>query len=172
MPSPVSWKITPLPPLHTCRRHHRHSHACARMLTLILYMLVQIFVLLGLLVSTLWIENDFLLFYRELSRYSSILFLLLQILLLIEFGYSWNEKWLEYDERNECEGSCCGWKTAIIVSSLSMYIGSIVLWVVMYVVFGKEGCGAQLTLITLTIIVCVALTILSCTKVTREHECP
>ena len=55
-----------------------------------------------------------------MARYASFLFLLMQILLLIEFGYSWNEKWLEYDEKNECEGTCCGWRTAILISSLGM----------------------------------------------------
>jgi len=126
---------------------------------------VKVFALLTLLVTTLWVSNDFLEVYREMARYASLLFLLMQILLLIEFGYSWNEKWLEYDERNECEGTCCGWKTAIIVSAFGMYVGSIVLWVVMYLVFGKEGCGAQLTLTSLTIIICVALTVISCTKI-------
>eukprot|EP00326_Haptolina_ericina_P006902 CAMPEP_0181202122 /NCGR_PEP_ID=MMETSP1096-20121128/18669_1 /TAXON_ID=156174 ORGANISM="Chrysochromulina ericina, Strain CCMP281" /NCGR_SAMPLE_ID=MMETSP1096 /ASSEMBLY_ACC=CAM_ASM_000453 /LENGTH=474 /DNA_ID=CAMNT_0023292605 /DNA_START=81 /DNA_END=1505 /DNA_ORIENTATION=+ len=124
----------------------------------------KVFVLLALLTCTLFIDNDFLQGYRELARYLSFLFLLMQILLLIEFGYSWNEKWLDYDEKNECEGTCCGWKTAILVSAGGMYVASIVLWVVMYVFFGKEGCGAQLTLITVTIIITVILTVISCTK--------
>jgi len=125
---------------------------------------VKIFVLLGLLCCTLLISNDFLLVYREMARYASIVFLGLQILLLIEAGYAWNEKWLEYDEKNECEGSCCGWRTAILIASLGMYVASLVLWILMYVFFGKEGCGAQLTITTLTIILCIVLTGIACSK--------
>jgi len=126
---------------------------------------VKVFVLLSLLISTLWISNDFLQAYREVARYASFLFLLMQILLLIEFGYSWNEKWLEYEEKHECEGSCCNWKTAILISSVGMYSFALTLWIIMYAWFGKEGCGAQLTLTTLTIIITVGLTIVSCTKI-------
>jgi len=125
----------------------------------------KVFVLLTLLVCTLFIDNNFLQGYREVARWLSFLFLLMQILLLIDFGYSWNETWLEYDEKNECEGSCCGWKTAILICSGSMYVASVVMWVLLYHWFGGDGCGAQLTLTTMTIIVNVALTVISCTKV-------
>jgi len=128
------------------------------------YWPIKILILIALFFSTLAISNEFLEAYREIARWASVLFLGMQILLLIEFGYSWNEKWLEYDERNECEGSCCGWKTAIIVCSAGMYIGSLALWIAMYVLFGKEGCGAQLTLTTLTIIVTLILTVIACSK--------
>jgi len=45
-----------------------------------------------------------------------------------------------------------------------MYVASLVLWILMYVFFGKEGCGAQLTITTLTIILCIVLTGIACSK--------
>jgi len=91
-------------------------------------------------------------------------FLLMQVLLLIDFGYSWNEKWIEYDEASDNE-SCCGWKLAVLLSAALLYIGSITSWVLMFLWFGPQNCPGQQTLISVTIILCVALTAISCSKI-------
>ena len=49
---------------------------------------LKAFVVFALLVSTLFISNETLVGYREAARYLSVLFLLMQILLLIDFGYT------------------------------------------------------------------------------------
>lgn len=117
-----------------------------------------------LLVTTLFMKNEDLQSYREAARYFSMLFLLMQILLLIDFGYTWNEKWIAKDEESDSDG-ICGWKLAILLSSAIMYIGSIAIWVVMYTQFGHSGCPAQQALISLTWILSLALTVVSCTKI-------
>jgi len=79
-------------------------------------------------------------------------------------SYGWNETWLKYDEASESE-SCCGWKLAIIVSAAALFIGSIGTWVFLYLTFGHDGCPTQQTLISLTLIITIVLTIISCTKI-------
>jgi len=74
-----------------------------------------------------------------------------------------DEKWLKYDEDCESE-SCCGWRLAILVSAGVLYIGSIAMWVVLYVQFGHKGCPVQQTLVSLTLILSIFLTVVSCTK--------
>lgn len=128
------------------------------------FWLLKAFSLCVMLVSSLFVSNDFLESYRELARYLSLAFLLLQILLIIDFAYSWNEKWCAYDDENSTEG-LCGWKLAIIVSALAMYAASLVGWVLMYLHFGHGGCPAQQAIITVTVLACVALSALSCSKV-------
>jgi len=120
--------------------------------------------ILGLLISTLFIENSFLESYRELARYLSFLFLLLQILLVIDFAYTWNDTWISYSENNEDEG-LCGWRLAIVASAASMYIVSIVSWVLFYIYFGKPECPGQQAVISVTLILCVILTVVSCSKI-------
>jgi len=120
--------------------------------------------LLALLVSSLWITNGWLQGFREFARYSSFLFLLLQILLLIDFAYSWNEQWLGYDEASDTEGMC-GWKGAILASSFLLYAASITGWVLLFTTFGSAECPAQQTLISLTLVLCLALTVISCSKI-------
>lgn len=127
------------------------------------FWIAKIFLLVGLMVSTLFIDNEVLVTYREISRYAAFLFLLLQILLIIDFAYTWNETWLSYDEDADDE-RCCGWKLAIIISAVLLYIGSITAWVLLYVYFGVSGCPAQQTVVSLTILFSLALTAVSCSK--------
>jgi len=122
---------------------------------------VKVLTLIGLLVSTLFIHNDAMQGYREAARYFSFLFLLMQILLLIDFGYGWNERWLQNDEASESNG----WKIGILVSAAVLFIGSIAGWVLLYVQFGHSDCPAQQALISVTLILTVILTIISCTKI-------
>jgi hypothetical protein len=125
---------------------------------------LKAFVVFALLVSTLFISNETLVGYREAARYLSVLFLLMQILLLIDFGYTLNEKMIERDDASEYDG-VCGWKMAIIVLAGLMYLGCIVAWVLMYVYFGLPECPAQQTLISLTLLGSLALTAISCSKI-------
>jgi hypothetical protein len=55
---------------------------------------LKAFTAIALLISTIFIKNDAMEAYREVARYLSFAFLLLQILLLIDFGYFWNVTWL------------------------------------------------------------------------------
>ena len=52
-----------------------------------------------------------------------------------------------------------------MLGSALLYIGSITGWVLMYIHFGHAGCPAQQTVISLTLILCVALTGISCSRV-------
>jgi len=128
------------------------------------FWLMKAATLFALLLSTLFIDNHAMEGYREAARYLSVPFLLMQILLLIDFGYSWNESWLKYDEACESE-SCVGWRLGILASAALLYIGSLAGWIVLYTSFGHDGCPAQQALISINLVVSVALTIVSCTKI-------
>jgi len=101
--------------------------------------------------------------YREVARYTSFLFLIMQIVLLIDFGYTINEWLVDLDERSESE-SMFTYKLALLGGSTSMYAGSITMWVLMSQWFGHDGCGAQQALISITIIFTLLLSLVSCTK--------
>ena len=124
----------------------------------------KVALLVGLLVSSLFIDNQDLQNYREVARYLSFAFLLMQLLLVIDFGYTWNETWIGYDDESDSD-SMCGWKLAIVVCAFLLYAGSLTGWVLMYAVFGPSECPAQQTLISVTLIACVALTVVSCTRI-------
>lgn len=47
----------------------------------------------------------------------------------------------------------------------TMYLGSLGAWIFMYHAFGSEGCPAQQTIISITLILTLILSIISCTKI-------
>ena len=57
--------------------------------------------------------------YREVARVVSFFFLVLQILLLIDFGYRTNEWLVELDEASDYEGFC-SWKIVLLVAAVVM----------------------------------------------------
>lgn len=124
---------------------------------------LKFFTLFGLLIACIFVDNHAMAAYREFARFASFLFLLMQILLLIDFGYRTNEKLVEMDEASGSE-SCPNWKVAILVGAVVLYAISIAMWALEGQFFGGDGCGAQQALISLTVIICVFLSVVSCTK--------
>lgn len=127
------------------------------------FWLAKAVVLIGLLVSTLFISNETMEQYRQAARYLSFGFLLMQILLLIDFAYTWNETWLTYGEDSDDDG-ISGWRLGIVLSSLALYALSVAGWVLLFLNIG-DSCDGEKTLISITILLCVALSAVSCSKV-------
>jgi len=87
----------------------------------------------------------------------------MQILLLIDFAYTWNETWLTYGEDSDDDG-ISGWRLGIVLSSLALYALSVAGWVLLFLNIG-DSCDGEKTLISITILLCVALSAVSCSKV-------
>jgi len=139
---------------------------------------MKVFILFALLFSTIFIDNHAMAAYRDFARVASCLFLVVQILLLIDFGYRCNEWFVEMDEKSESESPCWNWKMAILAGAFALYSCSIAMWVLESNFFGKlqplsggamppqdASCAPQQAIISLTIIVTIALSIVSCTKI-------
>merc|ERR1719421_103039 len=124
---------------------------------------LKLFVLIVLICSTVAIDNDAMYTYREVARYTSFIFKVLQIVLLIDFGYKANEYLVELDEASDSD-SKCSWRMVLLGGSVLMYALSITMWVLEAQWFGGDGCGPQQTIISLTIICTIALSIVSVTK--------
>ena len=125
---------------------------------------LKAFTLLSLLITTVFIDNSAMEAYREVARYTSFVFLVIQILLLIDYGYRTNEWLVELDEHSDYEGVCT-YKMILLGAAALMYALSITMWVFMSMWFGMAGCGPQQALITVTIVMTISLTIVSCTKI-------
>jgi len=114
----------------------------------------KIGLLLLLLICCYMIPNDFYDIYTHIARIIGGVFLLLQIIILIDFAYAWNEDWIS-EEKN--------WKAAIIFVSMLFFAGSIVLLVFMFRWFGGEGCGLEKFFLSFTIVLTAAFTLISIT---------
>lgn len=59
-------------------------------------------------------------------------FIIVQLVLLIEFAYSWNESWLGKMEDEEMDGTK-KWYYALLTATFSLILGSIGLTIAMYI---------------------------------------
>lgn len=136
---------------------------------------VKLFIYIGMMVGCFFIDNS--VFnnsgYAWVSRITSALFLVLQILILVEFGYKWNESWVNkaYEGAlTDYDGpSNKSYLYYILACAGVMYIGSIVGIVLMFVYYGKpreglaseDDCGTHNFFIAWTLISVIAMTALS-----------
>lgn len=111
----------------------------------------------GGLVGAFFIENNEIFEgYAQVARIVSILYLLLQVILLIDFSYLWNETWIESENPNMLK--------AIVAISLSLFALCIVAWALMLVYFTDSAggnCSQNKALVSVTVILVVAFTAIS-----------
>ncbi|KAG8192993.1 hypothetical protein JTE90_028113 [Oedothorax gibbosus] len=87
------------------------------------------------------------------------LFILIQLILIIDFAHSWNERWLDNCEESDSKG----WYCALITCTLFQYIASITATVLLFVYYtqGPSGCGLQKFFISFNLICCIILSVVS-----------
>eukprot|EP01061_Rhynchopus_euleeides_P033147 TRINITY_DN5533_c0_g1_i1.p1 TRINITY_DN5533_c0_g1~~TRINITY_DN5533_c0_g1_i1.p1 ORF type:complete len:433 (+),score=200.41 TRINITY_DN5533_c0_g1_i1:57-1355(+) len=117
---------------------------------------IKMLIFLVLLIACMFIPNGFFQFYADACVIGSGLFLVLQVVLLIDFIYGWNDSWAEKSE-DEPRWAC------YLVSLTSLfYIVGIALIVVMYLEFTQNGdCNRNGTFITITLVMGVLYSMLS-----------
>ena len=95
--------------------------------------------------------------YALVARFGSGLFLIIQMIILLDFVQGWNDGWVEAGEEDNT------WLYALLGVTLSAYAGVIGLTAVMFTWFAPssspEGCSFNVTLITvaLVLVVCISL---------------
>ncbi|GAA6038803.1 hypothetical protein JCM8097_002899 [Rhodosporidiobolus ruineniae] len=119
----------------------------------------KVLVWLVLVYLSFLIPNAFFIkFYSPiLSLPGSGLFILIGLVLLVDFAHSWSETCLERWEATDSPF----WKWTLISSTLGLYALTLALTVIQYIFFSGKGCGMNTTLITLNWILSLAVSILS-----------
>jgi len=80
----------------------------------------------GLFIGLHFVNNDFFYSYFQVSKYISILFLLFQVLMLIDLFYLWAEQWVaNYNRDQECYKYLLLSFTVILIA-LYIYLGVII----------------------------------------------
>lgn len=111
------------------------------------------------------IPNAFFMFWsKHIANIGSVAFILIGLVLLIDFVHSWSETCLAKWEENGSEI----WKWILIGSTLVQYAGVIALTVVDYVYFGRSGCGLNQFFITFNLMLCILATGLSISPPVQE----
>jgi hypothetical protein len=118
-----------------------------------------------LIILAFVIPNTFYNVYANIARVGACIFLLMQMFVIIDFSYKWNESWVEKADAAEKEDNLNGsrkWKGGIIACCLILLIGSIVAWGLMFKYLAAgSSCGTERFIISFTLILTTAFTLLS-----------
>lgn len=135
---------------------------------------IKIFSWLSFLtINFLLIPDSFFVFYgNHIAIIFSTIFLGIGLILLVDFAHAWAEKCLEKIELEELTGedeyNAGFWKKLLIGGTLSMFICSIVLTVLMYVFFASHGCSMNRVAITINLVLALLLLAISVNQNVQE----
>lgn len=86
------------------------------------------------------------------------LFILIQLVLIIDFAHGWNESWLENYEESQSKG----WYFALIFFTLLHYVLAIAATVLLFIFYTTpSGCGVQKFFISFNLIFCIIISVIS-----------
>jgi hypothetical protein len=122
---------------------------------------IKLLALAGVLGAAFFIPNVVFVAYGWLSLGGSAFFILIQLVLLVDFAHSMNESWVGNYEASDGEQK--GWLVLLLGSTVTLYAASLVGVVLMYVYFtdNPKVCWFNPMFITLNLILCVAVSIFS-----------
>ncbi|MGH0161196.1 UNVERIFIED_CONTAM: hypothetical protein FKN15_044693 [Acipenser sinensis] len=94
-------------------------------------------------------------------------FILIQLVLLIDFAHSWNESWVEKME----EGNSRCWYAALLSATALNYILSVVALVLFYVFYThSDGCTENKAFISVNMLICIGASVLSILPKIQESQ--
>lgn len=126
-----------------------------------------------IVVNFLLIPDNFFIFYgNHIAIIFSTIFLGIGLILLVDFAHAWAEKCLENIEMEELtgEGDASFWKKLLIGGTLSMYICSIILTIIMYWFFAGKSCTMNKTAITINLILGILISVMSVNQTIQESN--
>ncbi|GFY78105.1 serine incorporator 1 [Trichonephila inaurata madagascariensis] len=122
---------------------------------------IKYLILIGGMVGAFFIpsQDTFGTVWMYFGMIGGFLFILIQLVLIIDFAHSWTERWLENYEETQSKG----WYCALIFCTLLHYAISITATVLLFVYYTTDpaGCGVQKFFISFNLICCIILSIVS-----------
>jgi len=112
-------------------------------------------------------EGPFTTVWFYIGMSGAFCFILIQLVLLIDFAHSWNESWVEKME----EGNSRCWYAALLSATTVNYALSLVSLVAFYVYYTQtEGCTENKVFISVNMLLCVGASVLSILPQIQESQ--
>ncbi|KAM8977414.1 serine incorporator 2 [Pelodytes ibericus] len=120
---------------------------------------LKFLVLVGITVGAFFIPNGvFTTVWYYFGMVGGFLFILVQLILIIDIAHSWSQSWLQLAE----EGNTKCWYAALLICTFLMYAASITAIVFLYIYYTKaDACTLNKVFISLNLIFCVIVSIVS-----------
>ncbi|NXF13477.1 SERC2 protein, partial [Smithornis capensis] len=125
-------------------------------------------VLVGITVGAFYIpDGAFTSVWFYFGVVGSFLFILIQLILLIDFAHSWSQLWLH----NANESNAKGWYAALCTITFIFYAASIAAIALLYIYYTKpEGCTEGKVLISINLILCLIVSVVSILPKVQEAQ--
>jgi hypothetical protein len=126
---------------------------------------VKFLFVIGIYICTLFIPNSFFKGYGYFAMVAGFLYLLYQMILLIDLAYAWNKKWIgAYDKSEQAESSATTcWAIIIITSTVIFDVGALIVCILLFYYFNSTGWHIAET--TLTLAFALAYTVITVTPI-------
>jgi len=118
---------------------------------------VKILLLLGFIVGSFFIPNPFFEYYGWVALGASSLFIMVQLILLVDFAHSWAEKWIDRNEA--CDEEDTRWWWLMLTVTIVMFSAALGLTITMYIIF--HDCTINVAFVTVNLLICFLISIVS-----------
>ncbi|KAG2721676.1 hypothetical protein I3760_02G092300 [Carya illinoinensis] len=108
-----------------------------------------------LVVLMFFIPNVVISIYGTISKFGAGLFLLVQVIILLDCTHSWNDAWVEKDEQK--------WYIALLAVSVACYIAAFAFSGILFIWFNPSGndCGLNVFFIVMTMILAFVFAVIA-----------
>lgn len=108
-----------------------------------------------LVILMFFLPNVVITIYGILSKFGAGLFLLVQVIILLDFTHSWNDAWVAKDEQK--------WYIALLAVSVGCYIAAFTFSGILFIWFNPSGndCSLNVFFIVMTMILALAFAVIS-----------
>ncbi|XP_049521824.1 probable serine incorporator isoform X1 [Dermacentor silvarum] len=131
---------------------------------------IKYLVLIGAMVGAFFIPNgaSFGQVWMYFGMVGGFLFILIQLILIIDFAHSWANSWVEKFEETQSKG----WYCALLTFTLLHYALAIAAVVLFYIFYtqANDGCTLQKFFISINLIICVILSVVSVLPKVQEAQ--
>jgi len=123
--------------------------------------LIKLIFLVGGTIGCFFIPNPFFEYYGWFALAFSAFFIIIQLLLLVDFAHNWAEHWI--GKMEESEDGDRTWFALLLSSTIGLLLVSVILTIIMSIFFCKDAsdCQRNVAAVTVNTILCVAICFVS-----------
>jgi len=122
---------------------------------------IKIFLLIAMTIGFFFIPSIFYVYYGWVALFGAIAFVLIQVILLIDFAHSWSENWVAKWEGTAEEGEDKKWYYLLWIITIAFYIAIIGMSVTMYILFCNAECWFNAVAISINLVLVVLISVIS-----------
>jgi len=127
----------------------------------------KILIIIGICIGAFFIPNqDFAPALMIIGSICGFIFILIQLILLIDFAHSWNENWVGKGEEGSKKHYC-----GLVFFTTAFYVLSIVSIIFLYIYYGSQSsCRLNIIFITINLVLCLIVSIVSVLPIVQKYH--